>query len=206
MPTPPPRDPANALLDELDIPTHEGKKIAVMRKFDGARNAAGLALEEFVLAGRQLLLRAAGRGVTIDRAGMTPLFRALHGEVPKESLSPALRQMYDQIDEVRRLEDADMKAFIENARGTELEQYMAFDLDQFRDRMLATPDYFPQLWKKDGVEIATGQIGDQLRQNATAPPPKIAQWMGAVRRAQTSWSSNPNQTSTPPASGTARSR
>ena len=25
--------------------------------------------------------------------------------------------------------------------------------------MLATPDYFPQLWKKDGVEIATGQIG-----------------------------------------------
>ena len=147
------------LLDELDIPTHEGKKIAVMRKFDGARNAAGLALEEFVLAGRQLLLRAAGRGVTIDRAGMTPLFRALHGEVPKESLSPALRQMYDQIDEVRRLEDADMKAFIENARGTEFEQYMAFDLDQFRDRMLATPDYFPQLWKKDGVEIATGQIG-----------------------------------------------
>ena len=156
---PPPRDPANALLDELDIPTHEPKKIAVMRKFDGARNAIGLELENFVLTGRQLLLRAAGRGVKIDREGMTPLFRALHGEVPKESLSPALRQMFDQIDEVRKLEDADMKAFIENARGTEFEDYMAFDLDQFQDRMIATPDYFPQLWKKDGVEIATGQIG-----------------------------------------------
>ena len=156
---PPPRDPANALLDELDVPTHEAIKIAVMRKFDGARNAIGLELENFVLAGRQLLLRAAGRGVQIDRQGMTPLFRALHGEVPKESLSPALRQMFDQIDEVRKLEDAAMPAFIEIARGTEFEGYMAFDLDQFRDRMLATPDYFPQLWKKDGVEIATGQIG-----------------------------------------------
>jgi len=156
---PPPRDPANALLEDLDVPSHESVKIAIMRKFDGARNAIGLELENFVTAGRQLLLRAAGRGVPIDRQGMTPLFQALHGEIPKESLSPALRQMFDQIDEVRKLEEADMKAFLENARGTEFEDYIAFDLDQFQDRMLATPDYFPQLWKKDGVEIATGEIG-----------------------------------------------
>ena len=156
---PPPRDPADALERWMDAPTHEPRKITVMRQFDGARNFAGLALEDFVLAGRQLLLRAAGRGVLIDRQGMTPLFQALHGEVSKESLSPTLREMFDQIDEVRKLEEADMKAFLEKARGTEFEDYIAFDLDQFQDRMLATPDYFPQLWKKDGVEIATGEIG-----------------------------------------------
>jgi hypothetical protein len=161
MDNPFPRRSEDALLDEMDIPTHENVRIGIMRKFDGARNAAGLALEEFVTAGRKLILTASRQGLKVDREGMTPLFQALHGEIPAERLTPQLKQMYDEINKVRQLEDADMKAFIEKARGTEYEQYMAFDLDQFRDRMLATPDYFPQLWKKDGVEIATGQIGSR---------------------------------------------
>ena len=175
-----PRRTDEALSDAIDIPTHESAsvsstvnalKIGIMRKFDGARNSAGLAIEDFVLKGRQLILQASRQGLTVDQKGMTPLFQALHGDIAADTLSPALKQMYDEIDKLRRLEEADMTAFIEKARGTENEKFMVFDLDQFQERMLATPDYFPQMWKIDGVNVpeAQRQLSMNLRPRFTLP-------------------------------------
>ena len=175
-----PRRTDEALDDAMDIPAHESASVSarvsalktgIMRKFDGARNSAGLAIEDFVLKGRQLILQASKQGLTVDQKGMTPLFQALHGDIAADTLSPALKQMYDEIDKLRRLEEADMTAFIEKARGTENEKFMVFDLDQFQERMLATPDYFPQMWKIDGVNVpeAQRQLSMNLRPRFTLP-------------------------------------
>ena len=175
-----PRKTDEALANGMDMATHEkasvssrtnALKIGIMRKFDGARNAAGLAIEDFVLKGRQVLLQASKQGVQVNQEGMTPLFQALHGDIAADTLSPALKQMYDEIDKLRRLEEADMMAFIEKARGTENEKFMVFDLDQFKDRMLANPDYFPQMWKVDGVSVVEKQrqLSMSLRPQFTLP-------------------------------------
>jgi len=51
-----------------------------------------------------LILQASKQGLTVDQKGMTPLFQALHGDIAADTLSPALKQMYDEIDKLRRLE------------------------------------------------------------------------------------------------------
>ena len=191
MDNPFPRRSEDALLDEMDIPTHEKATIGIMRKFDGARNAAGLALEEFVTTGRKLILTASRQGLKVDREGMTPLFQALHGEIPAERLTPQLKQMYDEIDKVRQLEDADMKAFIEKARGTEYEQYMAFDLDQFSDRMLANPDYFPQLWKVDDVAVPDAQRLVEMNRRPKFTLPRAGTFSEMVAQGYTPMSWDP---------------
>ena len=149
-----PRKPEEALSDAMALPTHEAAHVGIMRLFDGARNAMGLAVEKFVLEGRDKLTRfSKTKALNITREGMLPLFRALHGEIPKEQLSPPLQEIFDDITKLRNTEQADMKAFLAKNIEEGTESLQAVDLNIFQQRMLATPHYFPQLWKSGDTPL-----------------------------------------------------
>ena len=154
MDNPFPRRPEEALSNAMSLPTHEAAHVGIMRLFDGARNAMGLAVEKFVLDGRNKLTRfAKTKGLNVTREGMLPLFRALHGEIPKEQLSPPLQEVFDDITKLRDTEHNDMKAFLAKNIEEGTESLQAVDLNIFQQRMLATPHYFPQLWKSGDTPL-----------------------------------------------------
>jgi hypothetical protein len=144
MGTPPPRSPHTGLLDDLELPTWEHPKTGIMRKWEGARGAEALAMEEWHSQGVAQLKRL---GLTPDKETMLPLFRALHGEVDPTTLSPALREVYEDVRTLVVQETSDFLAFLRAVDASDASTLMAFDAKNFAERMMAHPDYFPRGWK-----------------------------------------------------------
>ena len=156
---PPPRGSDNALELDLDIPVHEKPSRAVMRRFEGARNEQSLEAEEFADTGNKLLKSLGLDPQRMDAATMRPVFEALHGERSLDSLSPELREVADHVIALRDLETEDMLKFLDNAQGEGYETYLAWDVKTLSDRIMATPDYLPRLWK-EAEEQTVRKVGE----------------------------------------------
>lgn len=157
MNTPSPRSPHTALLDDLEIPTHEKPLTGIQRKWEGARDAEGLAASNFFKRGNNLMK---GQGVTDFTAEtMRPLFRALHGELEVRRLSPELRVIYQDVKAYMKAEEADMVNFLNSVKSSEHSVWLALDAENFATRMMAHPDYFPRGWKQPPSPAAAGGAG-----------------------------------------------
>ncbi len=157
MGTPPPRRPDVGLSDDLDLPTHESPTRGIMRKWEGARDAEGLAMEGWFKDG-VARLKVAGIGARdISRDAMEPLFKALHGELPLEQLPQRLRPIYDDVRQLVLQEEADMLAFLRQVEDSGASTLMAFDAKNFAARMMAHPDYFPRGWQQKPQHLTAGR-------------------------------------------------
>ena len=145
--TPPPRRTDVGLSDDLNIPVHEEGNIrqTLFRKFEGARSIEALEMEQWFKEGTRAMRTAGIR--EFDEATMRPLFEALHGERPIDTLSPEIRSIFDDLDQLRRAEEADMLDFLSEAAGQGADDFIAFDAKNLAERFMANPEYFPRLWK-----------------------------------------------------------
>ena len=145
--TPPPRRTDVGLSDDLNIPVHEEGNIrqTLFRKFEGARSIEALEMEQWFKEGTRAMRTAGIR--EFDEATMRPLFEALHGERPIDTLSPEIRSIFDDLDQLRRAEETDMLDFLSEAAGQGADDFIAFDAKNLAERFMANPEYFPRLWK-----------------------------------------------------------
>ena len=142
---PPPRRPDVGLADDLQLPTHEVPQSGIMRKWEGARAAEGLAMEEWFSGGNALAKRLGFREFTEDT--MRPVYEALHGERAVGTLSDAQNQLYDFARRMQFIEEEDMLAFLGQVQDEGSRTLMAFDAENLAGRFMAHPDYFPRGWK-----------------------------------------------------------
>ncbi len=159
MDAPPPRRPDVGLSDDLELPTHEVPAKGVMRKWEGARAAEGLAMEEWFSNGQKTLRRL---GIQqFDEATMRPLFEVMHGEAGIDSLTPVMREIHDDIITLRNIEETDMLDFLTAVQGSGDSVLMAGDAKNFASRIMAHPDYFPRGWRpaKEGQAAAGAPRG-----------------------------------------------
>tara|TARA_Y100000310_G_C20674881_1_gene812418 strand:+ start:180 stop:2942 length:2763 start_codon:yes stop_codon:yes gene_type:complete len=156
MATPAPRQTHLAIEDDLEFPTHERFEQAVMRKWEGARNAENLSLEDWFNTNAKVKMA----GVTADEATMRPLFEALHGERAIETLPANLRPIYDDIDNLRRLESQDMLEFLDEAVDADRGISLPYDAGALAGKVMAHPDYFWRAWRhKPTGTVITGRLG-----------------------------------------------
>ena len=168
---PPPARPDIGIADILDnIPVDEVPSKAVMRKLEGARNAAQLKIEVWFTDGMTLMKQL---GIRIpDRESMLPIFRAMEGEISVDDLDPSLLPFFNHIKKFKDLEETDHLNFLnenirvssifkeqdpENALALSLER-TALDSEAFIARMSAHPDYMPRAWDVPGVTSKIGVI------------------------------------------------
>lgn len=158
--TPPPRRTDVGLSDDFDIPVHEQGNIrqTLFRKFEGANSIEALEMGQWFKDGTRAMRSAGIR--QFDEPTMRPLFEALHGERSVDTLSAPLRSIFDDLDQLRRAEEADMLDFLGEAAAQGADDFISFDAKNLAERFMANPDYFPRLWKPrtTGAQ-GRGQIG-----------------------------------------------
>lgn len=154
MNTPSPRRPDVALMDDMELPSHETVIRGIQRKWEGARTVEGVAVINYFKRGEKLMVDA---GVTdFSEASMKPLFRALHGELEVSRLSPTLRPIYQDLKAFMKAEEAEMLAFMNEVKSAGHSVWLALDAGSFAERMMAHPSYFPRGWTKESVEAVFG--------------------------------------------------
>jgi hypothetical protein len=125
-----------------------------MRKWEAARAAEGADTALWFDEGASLTERL---GIaTFDEATMNPVFRVLHGEAPRESLTPALQELYDFVKGMQALEEREMLEFLAKAQNTS-PNFLRMDAENFASKMMAHPDYFPRGWSQGGVTVGEGK-------------------------------------------------
>jgi len=160
MDTPPPRRPDIGLSDDLELPTWEHPAKGIPRKWEGARAAEGLEMEEWFFQGEGRLRRLGIKPADMNAENMRPLFEVLHGERAAEELPEGLRLIYDDVHKLVRQDEQRILAFLKAVTDEGASTYMAFDAENLAGRMMALYDYFPRLWK---------------------PPPSAGQQAGTAR-------------------------
>jgi hypothetical protein len=151
MGTPPPRRPDIGLEEDLYLPTYERPEDGIPRKWEGARARVALEMEQWVKEGDRRL-RAMGLDPDrMDFESVRPLFEALHDKRYLDTLSPQMREIYDDLrfSEVggTMIEEQDMLDFLGEVQKAGLNSVIAFDAKNLAARFMAHPDYFSRLWK-----------------------------------------------------------
>ncbi|NIR13673.1 MAG: hypothetical protein GWN86_06885 [Desulfobacterales bacterium] len=153
-----PRQTDVGLSQDLDIPTHERFRDAIMRKLEGSRDTEALGMEQAIEDGSNLM-KSLGFGNELDDATFGRLIDVLEGFEPRNILSAAERRLYDALDVLRKAEEDDMLKFLAAAteQGADLR---GADAEAIAARFLANPEYFPRLWKIPGKNVgASGNFG-----------------------------------------------
>ncbi len=145
--TPPPRRPDLGLQDDLDIPLHEPVTRALSRRWEGARAVESLEMEDWFTTGQRQMKQAQ---VQPTEESVGPLYRALHGMLSPDELSPELQKLYRPLKELQQVEERDMLAFLNAIDDPELQTFIGFDAENLGARMMAHPDYFPRGWNIPG--------------------------------------------------------
>lgn len=118
-------------------------------------------MEQFVRNGQQLLNQSGVR--QYNRETMLPLFRALHGEISPDVLTPNLRGIHDDIKAMAELEEREMLDFLLDVQDSPQSRMLTnFDAERFVDRIMASDSYFPRGWKQAGQGvrgIGRGRMG-----------------------------------------------
>lgn len=179
MDAPPPRRPEVGLSDDLELPTFEKPADGVMRKWEGARAAEGLAMEEWFSNGQKTLRRLDIQ--QFDEATMRPLFDVLHGEAGIDTLSPAMRELHDDLITLRNIEETDMLDFLRAVQGSGDSVLMATDAKNFASRIMAHPDYFPRGWRPaKTIEAAAGTARGRLGTTPSFKKPRADATFGEL--------------------------
>jgi hypothetical protein len=148
---PPPRRSADALTDDMDLPTWEASRQGIMRKWEAARAAEGADTTLWFDEGASLTERL---GIaTFDEATMDPVFLVLHGEAPRESLTPPLQEIHDFVKGMQALEEREMLEFLGTAQNTS-PNFLSMDAENFASKMMAHPNYFPRGWSQGGKPLS----------------------------------------------------
>lgn len=147
MSAPPPRQVDVGLADDLDIPSFEAPVRGIFRKWEGARNVAGLDIERRFRQGVQLLRQVGVRQFSRDT--MLPVFRALHGEISPDELSENLRPIYNDLRETWVApETTEHLAFLAGAQNTPGRMLGQTEATRQTNAFLTHEDYFSSLWKR----------------------------------------------------------
>jgi hypothetical protein len=192
---PPPRRPDISLSDDLQLPSWEQPRFGIMRKWEGARNVAGVEMQRFFNQGNQNLRRAGFNPNRLTEEDMRSLFEALHGERSIDTLPQNLRSLYDDLNQARRVEERDMLEFLSAVQASGAKTLMAFDARNFASRMLPHPDYFPRGWNIPDI-VPKKLVGPRDRLGVTpgfakpridAPFTELLEWAKSRGGGPKSW-------------------
>tara|TARA_R100001086_G_scaffold248277_1_gene184817 strand:+ start:328 stop:2607 length:2280 start_codon:yes stop_codon:yes gene_type:complete len=135
----------------MDLPTWETSKQGIMRKWEAARATEGVDTSLWFEEGASLASRL---GITsFDEATMDPVFLVLHGEAPRESLTPPLQEIHDFVKGMQALEEREMLEFLGAAQNTS-PNFLSMDAENFASKMMAHPNYFPRGWSQGGKPLS----------------------------------------------------
>ncbi len=164
---PSPNQPEVALADDFEYPTWESPTQRVFAKWTGARNLEGLKMQVWFREGEDLIKKL---GFKTDRETMEPVFRALHGEIPPNQLQAPLRRIFEMVKDGMATETRDHLGFLGNVAEEGSLGIRKIDADNFAQKMMANPDYFPRGWKRpDGQAFAATGRGIGTRPGFTKP-------------------------------------